>query len=531
MLVKKISITLLYLSILVSSFAQNIEVKWGPELEYTKETLFGTILYADESGFIASKLSGGSFKETMLQGYEKYRSDFTTEYFREFKSLSKGTTMQGFYWSKNGLIFNLTAYDTKTKRTDFWVQPMDKSGVLSNTKTSIILNDHFRYVFNKSNISHDRNRLAYLLHRSDPSLKDNQDIGKVITVIDENSAIVWQTPLKFQGIKSGMMRFQNMVVRNNGDVFLLCKHYDVTNPKMLKVIEVNGKSVPGYVYEVYCISNNGIDFKKIDIDVGENFITDIDMDVNTENDNIQIAGKFSTSKKFHTDGVFYQEIDRDNHPIKMIQTKFSEEFIAKFKESSGVSKAKADQVDDALSPNFTIRKVYSRPDGGAYILFEYYEKETYRASNGEYRDSYLYLDIIVTSIAPDGGMDWNLRIPKKQYYHPKYSGIIHKMYGNNLILLYNENESYFNRSDEKSKVVIDHDETFGVVRIINPQGDIETKVLLDTKETGVIMNVSKSSSTAGNDLIIFAPTRGFNNRYRLGRITIVHSGDIDPLFR
>jgi len=523
MLVKKISITLLYLSILVSSFAQNIEVKWGPELEDTKETLFGTILYTDESGFTVSRLSGGSFKETMLRGYEKYRSDFTSEYFREFKSLSKGTTMQGFNWSKNGLIFNLTSYDIKTKRTDFWVQPMDKSGVLSNTKTSIILNDHFRYVFNMSNISPDRKRLAYLLHRSDPALKDNADDGIIITVIDENSEIVWQAPMTFKGIKSGMIRFRNMVVRNNGDVFLVCKHYDVTNPKMNDVVKVQGEDVPGYVYEVYSISNNGKDFKKIDLNIGGNFISGVDVDVNTENDNIQIAGKFSTSKRFSTDGVFYQEIDKNNNPIKMTHAKFSDEFIAKFKKSSGVTKTKADQADDALSSNFILRKLYGRPDGGAYIILEYYTKRL-NVQSGSINDFiYEYFDIIVSSVAPDGVIDWNLRIPKQQEYHTTYCGILHKMHENNLIIVYNENEFYVNNPDDRPKGflgAIDHDETIGVVKIVNPQGEVETRALLDTRETGVIMNVHKSSCIAGDNIIIYGKSRNSNKKYKLGRIII-----------
>ncbi|HTB07858.1 MAG TPA: hypothetical protein VK806_12970 [Bacteroidia bacterium] len=88
----------------------------------------------------------------------------------------------------------------------------------------------------------------------------------------------------------------------------------------------------------------------------------------------------------------------------------------------------------------TIKEVIENPDNSILILAEQYDGGGY--TNGT---DYNYNDVLIIKVKPNGTQDWITRIHKKQnnqvpYFADMASSVGYDIVGNNMYLVYNDNE-------------------------------------------------------------------------------------------
>ena len=194
------------------------------------------------------------------------------------------------------------------------------------------------------------------------------------------------------------------LVDNNGNTFL-----------MLKPERENA----GAKYDVFHFDNKG-NFSTYSITTEKEIFSEPVFDIDNKNGNLVMTAFFDARKseaEAAANGFLYASFDPANGTtLKTNYTSFPKEFIA---ELTG-----RENVANQSLFTFNIRKSMLRNDGGSLIIAESFIKDSreqtvpvgIQPGYNSYRttDIFQFNDIIAFSINPDGKMEWNSVLRKKQ---------------------------------------------------------------------------------------------------------------------
>lgn len=177
---------------------------------------------------------------------------------------------------------------------------------------------------------------------------------------------------------------------------------------------------------------------EIPLDFQNHIVTDLNFRVDREG-NILIAGYFSKSAPGSVGGVFYQRLNGSTHKLEAENyEKFPETFLARYLSQKQLEKGK--ELTD-----FYLDKIIPRSDGGLLVLGEQYYTTTnsYRDVYGFWytQTFYHYDDVIVTSVSPEGKVEWNSVLYKRQLSEsPAQLSYFDVVTGENLFFFYEYRE-------------------------------------------------------------------------------------------
>jgi|GEM_PF-3200489 len=488
------------------AFAQNTKITWGPPLSVSRTDYIGEIIHADENGFMITRKN---LNRGTVNAIEKYTNSFRLQYAKDLSGNSRLTNLEDTYWSGKKFLFLTDDYNNKAKTSTYTVSAFEDSKSTASKETPIVtldLSDKGSLHNTLTANSPDYSTKVYLIENSSKSMKTSKDKEYHISVFDINGEKKWQKTITDKGTSDYLAEIAEVSVNSNGDVFVIQKKYDEDNTKKKELVKVNGESISGYEYAAYVFTNNGETYKKISFDLGSRNILSMNVEVSPKTDNFQYVGMYGNKKYSTIHGIFFGEVDNKGSIVKKSQSDFTPAFLDNFKRVS-VATAKGDDPA-ALRNNFKLRAVLSRPDGGAYVVFEYYKLVvTYRTdSQGRSYTTYTYYynDIIVSSIGKDGNVAWNYRIPKVQISGSYiFSSIVPVLYGNKLCLIYNENPSNLNKSFDQNFAKVGFKNCSTIMRSLDPEGNLKTIELFRNKDVGTMLQPSVCKQTGPNTVAIY----------------------------
>lgn len=496
---------------LFSSFAQTgkdlktskkADVKFGPELTDKGSTISGIVgcigdnyyaLRTEQKGLVKfnqylDKIDGKlkKTKSVLIKGSDEKRKD----------KYVMGTIIANdhFYlmFSKRGkkeTTISVNEVDPESLKLDkdkvsFTVQTNNPSMIIA--PYGIGLGKRLDELFeNGFDVSQDGSKI--LIYQSNYSVSGTENEDVALYVYDDEFSAIWEKRIAIP-YSSELFTITDAIVDNAGNVHLLGKEYD-------EVRKNRKKGKPNYKYHLISYMGEGENIKDNIISLGEDFITDIS--INVIGNNLLAAGFYSEEKNFTgIKGVFYLNMDIEAEEIvSKSQKDFSIDFIVENLKESKANKAKdkAAKGKNVELASFDLDEMISREDGGSILLAEkfYVTTHTYTTSNGgtRTRTIYHYDDIIAVSISPEGQIEWTHKIPKSQSsgLPGGYASYASAVCNENLYLIFNDNSK--NIIDPKTKGGAHHyrgatnKESIVSIVEMGPEGSFTREVLYTPGKT------------------------------------------------
>ena len=446
------------------------EVSISPEVNirnYFSYELLGKIsdrylVYRDK-GFLKEVDVFNEFMEHSQHSeliFEKKKTDMIS-------AIGLDTSFQMVY----GYIENDSLF-VKMRRYDKRVSLIDSSLIAKIPKKDL------KRSFN-SLVSEDKSKLLlYTLNKD-----DNLDLY----LYDNNkNRLAVHRRLKFPNEINLRTDLKEMVVSDNGELFFLLYKQDQGLTK-----EKN--EVKFFYYAPLSEKGN-----LARMSIGDKIRKDIHLDFDNLNNKVIITGLYGEKKTKDNKGIFLLSKTPDN---------LGEQEVAKiipFSESLVNEVSRTKKKKNRVFEHFTFKEVIKRQDGGVLMIMELAKEFSRRSSystnysrstsyNSHIRRGwvdYYNEDIIVTSISPEGTVDWSKILYKKQFSQDDeaiYSSFYIMLTPSRLRMLYND-------EIKSSSTVSEY--------IIDPVGNIARNSLLSTDDQNVKLRFRDAVQLGNNELLV-----------------------------
>ncbi|WNJ21154.1 hypothetical protein [Pontibacter sp. G13] len=198
-------------------------------------------------------------------------------------------------------------------------------------------------------------------------------------------------------------RVRSLRVSNEGNVFMLGKFFVNTR--------INSADDFKYMIHRYDVVEESM--QEIQIELGDRFITDLAFRLD-RTENIYIAGFYSNRGTDQIAGTVLQKISRSGELMLDATDPFSEAFLRQYLTNNQINKGK-ELRNFFLDPE---QGIVLRSDGGVLLIAEnfFVTVQSYRDMYGAWidRELYHYEDVILTSVASDGTIEWHGIVDKSQ---------------------------------------------------------------------------------------------------------------------
>ncbi len=232
--------------------------------------------------------------------------------------------------------------------------------------------------------------------------------------------------------------------------------------------------------------------------IGDKVRRDIHLDYDNLNNKVIITGLFSEKKTRDNKGIFLiNKTPADLQELEVAKLiPFSESLV------NEVSRTK--KKKNRIFEHFTFNKIIKRQDGGVIMVMELAKEFSRRSSystnysrsasyNSHIRRGwvdYYNEDIIISSISPEGTVDWSKILYKKQFSQDDeaiYSSFYIMLTPSRMRLLYND-------EIKSSSTVSEY--------IVDPLGNIARNSLLSTDDQNVKLRFRDAVQLGNNELIV-----------------------------
>ena len=374
-----------------------------------------------------------------------------------------------------------------------------------------------------------------IYYRKKPEVKsDKKSFDKLVyNVFDFEMNLVWSKEVTMPYVEAEMKIQEHAII--NDEVFIFAE------TKSGQTFE-KGKKTP--VFDQLSVFKVTKDSKKIEekelfLDkesyikefvVGKGFGT-----------SMLISGYYKPSKKtFVYTGYYTAVFDPENMELSKIKKyEFKQDLISSFE--SARTKRKLDKAIEKGKeigiPYMVMRDVVKRPDGGWYMVGEQHHVTLTIEQSGKttkYVWRFYYLDVLVSSISPDGEEEWITKLPKNQlsvyttygmgfgipgmtsrpseyYITSNYgSGVSSFVYGDNLYAFYMDNVKNKNikESDNAAPFVNFKGSYLAGVRL-TPDGQKEQNALYDLKDENLNKVICPTTLVdMGDGILLSASKKG-----------------------
>lgn len=285
-------------------------------------------------------------------------------------------------------------------------------------------------------------------------------------------------------------------------------------------------------YEYHMLLYDGQSAKPQDhvIDAPDKFLQDMTIAIGTTGD-IICAGLYGNKNSFSVRGAFFLRLDRSSKAIVHASYKeFSDDFITMYftEKQEKMAKKKAEKKDGQLElPEFELRDLIRRDDGGAVLLAEQYmfriNYSTYTSNGQTYTTTnyhYYYNDLLVVNIDPQGNIEWATKVPKRQ--HSVNDGGRNSSYavavsGDRIHLIFNDTGKnlFLKPGDKVDQFSLQGKDALVVLATVDANGNTTREALFSPDRRDVILRPKDCVELEDGSMFIYASRK---KDYRYGLI-------------
>ncbi len=340
-----------------------------------------------------------------------------------------------------------------------------------------------------------------------------------VIVFDEKMNVMWSKVIELPYMEQSFA-VEKLRVDNDGDVYVVGRHFKT--PRESRMARREG--VPSFTYKVFAVQKQGGKMLEFDINGDDKFITDLSVVVSDKKE-IIAAGFYSDLGSWSIKGSIFIRIDGNTGKVVKSSFKaFSYEFIRQ-----GLSERQAARVDRrkekrGVEPElyeYDLKSLLVRDDGGCVMIAEqYYVRVTTHTMynpNGSTTTTttyhYYYNDILVVNINPDGVIDWNSRIKKRQYStndHGRYSSYTMAVVKDRLFFIFNDDPRNLHIPESAPVYSADFGRTAVVTLAqVTADGKVSREALHynEGENTNAYTVPKVSEQISQNELVLFAKGR------------------------
>lgn len=514
---------LLSLSAFGQSKTDRASVNWGTALTTKTDGTFNRVVgYNDEHVYMLMNVKKEVFLQKMNASHKSIYKKLVPYRIGKDEHTGEGVVVL----ADRILVFS-SFMDKKTKTNNLYMRVFDESNMAQIGRIQRMASFDVEKKRNAGtfSVTISPDEKLVLLYLNLPFEKnDNERFS--LKVYDMEMNPMWDREVSLPYLDSEFS-VQSVRVTDDGSAMMIGTKY--AEKREAKALKKDGKST--YDHHLLIYKGDGDEPSDHPIRVEDKFLQDLTLNIGSDGD-ILCGGLYGKKGTFTTAGTFFLRIDRATKAVEHSSFKeFDHDFITAYmteKEEAKATKKAARKGEDLEMYNFELRDIIRRDDGGAVMIAEQYHMYTVTTcttnSNGgqtcRTTYHYIYNDIIVVNVDPEGNIEWANKVPKRQHsindggYYSSYSVSVK---GDKIYLIFNDNgKNLFLTQGAKVEPFKYGKDMLITLVTIDGDGRVHREALL-AQDKRDAMTRPKSAVQIGDDrLFIFA---AWKKDYRFGTVT------------
>ena len=429
----------------------------------------------------------------------------------------KETKSSGILTTKDHLYFFTNMYDKKLKSTGFYCQALDINSFENkgeNTNLiSLAADKEAQQPIFKYQLSADSTKLLLTGATNDRSGTGKYYLG----VYDEAMKKLWDKTIDLPNKGKDMVVLSESIT-NDGRVVLLVKHFDKGTQD--EHITQGGKKLPAYSTKLLWFDKGEAAPKELPLNTGDRFIHSIAL-AKEEKNELTLFGLYQQKPEGNINGYVIFKVSATNAEITSTGEFAATLLQSMEKDEQGSNNKK----DGGLSPYFKFVKMETRENGDRDFLLEFTKGRLTptgftvgpdpRANSRPSALIFVHGNIIDINIKANGEK-LITRIPKLQDVADldHVSSFNTLVYKDKLLFFYNDASDNLKQDiaakPKKTNFGIGGRKLLGSVdanlamAIIDAQGNVSRKIIIDRKQTPLIPAVNASIKMSTHQLAFYA---------------------------
>lgn len=362
---------------------------------------------------------------------------------------------------------------------------------------------------------------AYMLF-VEPDQKKNDNKNFYFAVFDTDLTKLWEKNVELT-TESRFIDITSFTCKQQNKVFVSYKHYD-NEVKRESIVGDDGSRIPSYKTNIFVFKKDEETPADIHLNIGGKFVHSSDIIFNKNTGKVSIIGMYKNKHNGHVNGVFYTELDAESLELnKTKTTPFPQSMVESIKKDGYASKKES---DPGLKIPYMALDPIIRENGSIDYLLEYRLLTIVTYSNGKtsyqvYR--YQYGTLVDAHFT---GSDVKFtRIPKSQIEDNDNSllSAYPILFGNKLMLLYNDDKDNADKELDKSPDVISNfKKSVLMMASVDENDQLSRDIIMDVKNSdNYVTNISKIQKIDKNTLIFTQiKAKALSSKTRFGTINI-----------
>ena len=521
-------ITLTFASLLIAStlFGQKATVEIGPEFKTNGDMYLWNHLYSDASGhyvLFAEENQGFFLYKKFTPTLQKYDRSFNLSLDKEIRISDSDIEFDDMLYAQQKFVLCTRNNDKKAGKMTISATIVGMDAATQATQRIVSIpyenKDNLPDMI-KWKVSKDTSKILLAAWADND---DNKTLTSLhVSVLETKFTSLWKQNFTLPYTQE-QVKILNQVMSNTGQVYASAKIY--ADKKEKKAAKKKDEPTPlSYKMVVFSMDGTSDKVKEITTEVPGKFIADLSIHVGKQGE-LYCAGIYTNDQQRVIQGIFYNKINGQAGAITVtVNKELSDTDIKSFKTKKDKS------GNEGLDLNFEMKSLILREDGGVVLTVEevFTTHESYESGGKmKFVTNYNTNDVLVSSISPQGSIDWLKMIPKSQAFGgtENYSSYALMVSGANLCFVYNDDKDNISQpTSAKAKAISSFKDAVAGMLTISDAGKMDRQKLFDIKKhTGTLLVPKRSKQISSNEL--FFVTTGTikltgKNMYRLGVIRI-----------
>jgi len=499
-----------------AAISQRQDIVWGNDAKAPPRSLITEVVGVTPHGFYALRVQ----EMYRLRPYLEFYDESLT--LRRFVEIDLKHTKKAIYrtfekilYTGAGLFLFSSYVDEFSKENSLYVESLDMQtlqGVGDSRKILSIFRNRLGGSAFRIALAKDSSKvLAFaetLYGESAPKQLE-------MAVFDASMQTeLWHRNVVLNGCAEGLYDTENVDVDGLGNAYVLGRRY------FDKRID-RRKGRPNYEFNIIAFKHLGQDSLTYTVRYKDLFITDLAFRIAPDGDFV-CAGFYSNNSSRSTiRGTFSFYIDAEDGQLYRTGNRaFDEAFLAQF-----MSPRKARRGRELYE--YALRDLIVRNDGGAVLVAEQYFMRQIQTSTslgttntGVPQIQYYYNDIIVVSIAPDGRIEWNTKIPKRQQTandNGYFSSYAMAAGDNQLYFIFNDHIRNLTQANPDKLRTFNGRKSVVMIVTVEPDGTLSKKPLFSNREQNILTRPKIARQMTRHVLMLYGEA---GRRYKFGRMTL-----------
>jgi hypothetical protein len=346
-----------------------------------------------------------------------------------------------------------------------------------------------------------------------------------LKVFDRDMNPLWDRDVQLP-YQDSEFSVESIRVADDGTVMMIGNKY--AEKREAKALKKDGKAT--YTYHLIIFHGDDAATEGHPIVVPDKFLQDISLNVGKEGD-ILCGGFYGNKGSFAIRGTYFLRLDRDTK--KIIHTSFKEfdrDFITAYmteKEEAKATKKAEKKGEEVEMPNYELRDIIRRSDGGAVMVAEQYNFYTTTVCTPTQNGGqtcrtvyhYVYNDIIVVNVDPQGDIAWSAKVPKRQHSQNdggRYSSYALVVKNDHIYLMFNDSgKNLLLLPGDKVEPFRYGKEMLITLATINNDGKVFREALMPQDKRDAITRPKAGVQIADDRLFIYA---SWKKTHRFGTV-------------